>query len=1358
MAVEIYNNSGSRISSGIQISDAAVASAETMNVTYGGAAVYTTVSYGGKMLVSNGGTASYTDIKAGSLCVFSGGAVHRTAIDWSGIMNISSGGVASNTTVMSSGSATVSAGGKAVSTTVAGHLNISSGGTAVHTVIQNRGRANIYLGGAASDAVVQSGGVLNISSGKATDTEVHSGACVFIRKGGIASSIVVNPGGTVGILDGGIADELTVSSNVRINISSGGVIKNALIVSGGSLHISNGATASKINIMEQGSVCIFSGGTACGTTLDEGGDFYIMSGGTAVDTVVMRGGNFFVSGGGSALNVVWTPFAGTVLADDGAYVTYANKCSGVYYGISDQLCSHTGSLTGTYISRFMSMYVMSGGVGSKSIVSSGFLCVSSGGMAFDTTVSSGGSMCVYNGAEADRIILNDNGKLKIYSGASVSNLTITSRASVHIFSGGNAANVVWTPCEGSITSETGANISFASEYSGTYWGYDNKLHSHAADISFEHQGIIFVMSGGTATHNSVNSMCVSAGGIATSNIINYQCRIDVNGGIANDTLLTGSQAEMHISGGGAANRSIVSSGGKIHISSGAADKFASVFWGGNIFISSGGSGYGTVVNSGGNIDVYSGGSAGGVTVNAGGNLHIFSGGSAVDLCWIPCEGKVTVDKGAFVSYAVNYSGVYCGGENKLTSNTPCVQDEHISGMVYVMSNGSVKNSFIDSGGMVHVLSGGRAEKISVSENGSVYISSGGILVSAAADAGVIYVENGGYAGNVILNSGTLFINDGGSAVSAVVNSGGVVNISSGGFADKTNIRAKGSMYISLCGVANSTTVNSGGCMYINSGGVTKNTTVNSWGQMRIESGGVANSTTVNSNSFMHIRSGGVANSTSVNYQGYMYIWSGGVANSTTVNSCGSVYISSGGVHKGSLQIQSGALVYAYDGAKIDFTVAGRKESDDFLINDLSLISGASDYTLTVSERQKYGTYKLARGADDFRKTIFVGNGTHDFGYAAVNGAALEYNGLCYSIRELNGNLLLKINGKHDYTLSGNFNGVNFQQISGEVFLVKYTRDHFLAELQIRTKTGAVDTYNLFSGAYQWQVSGNNGKSWYEGDEFSVGSNNPEPQRIISDADGDTDIFFVSPQTIWERDYAARHAGIINGWKGTGERILLDGKNKIADVFKGSTDANILVLTDDSNGDALFVDDIYTSFGKDAARISQIDEIRAGEGDDIVDLTSQKFAYVGEGVKVYGGVGNDTIWANKGKNILFGDAGNDRIVGGSGDDVIIGGIGNDSMHGGGGEDIFTFGGNWGNDTITQLADGKVTLWFEDGSESKWNASTLTYTDGENSVKVTGIASDKISLKFGGDTSDLPDGAFAEAASEKIFEDKNKGMLA
>ena len=89
------------------------------------------------------------------------------------------------------------------------------------------------------------------------------------------------------------------------------------------------------------------------------------------------------------------------------------------------------------------------------------------------------------------------------------------------------------------------------------------------------------------------------------------------------------------------------------------------------------------------------------------------------------------------------------------------------------------------------------------------------------------------------------------------------------------------------------------------------------------------------------------------------------------------------------------------------------------------------------------------------------------------------------------------------------------------------------------------------------------------------------------------------------------------------------------------------------------------------------------------------------------------------------------------------------------DTFCFGENWGNDTVEQLAGGKITLWFESGEMSNWNADTLTYTDGENSVTVSGVNS--VTLKFGNNTA-LPSGCFDDAASEKIFEDKNKGMLA
>ena len=122
-------------------------------------------------------------------------------------------------------------------------------------------------------------------------------------------------------------------------------------------------------------------------------------------------------------------------------------------------------------------------------------------------------------------------------------------------------------------------------------------------------------------------------------------------------------------------------------------------------------------------------------------------------------------------------------------------------------------------------------------------------------------------------------------------------------------------------------------------------------------------------------------------------------------------------------------------------------------------------------------------------------------------------------------------------------------------------------------------------------------------------------------------------------------------------------------------------------------------------------------------------------------------------MLFGNAGNDRLVGASGNDILAGGSGNDSMHGGGGNDIFCFCSNWGSDTVEQLDSGSVTLWFETGSESNWDAESLTYSDGTNTVTVSGSVN--VTLRFGAGA-DLPAGSFEEETTRKVFEDK--GMLA
>ena len=242
-----------------------------------------------------------------------------------------------------------------------------------------------------------------------------------------------------------------------------------------------------------------------------------------------------------------------------------------------------------------------------------------------------------------------------------------------------------------------------------------------------------------------------------------------------------------------------------------------------------------------------------------------------------------------------------------------------------------------------------------------------------------------------------------------------------------------------------------------------------------------------------------------------------------------------------------------------------------------------------------------------------------------------------------------------------------------------------------------------------------------------------PDQVVAVDDGHDNLFFAMSIGKWDRSISAQHQG--DGiWGGTREIVSLSGKNRFSTVFTGGADATILFLTDDANGDVFFLDDVYTANGTDA-RISRMSEIRAGAGDDIVDLTSERFSYeehVSGQLIVRGGDGNDILWGNAGTNILFGDAGNDKITGGSGNDILIGGSGNDTLHGGGGDDIFCYGSDydWGKDTIIQLSGSSVTLYMDgvDMNDCKISGSKLTWSNGIHSGTLTlkGVSWD--SVKF------------------------------
>ena len=178
-------------------------------------------------------------------------------------------------------------------------------------------------------------------------------------------------------------------------------------------------------------------------------------------------------------------------------------------------------------------------------------------------------------------------------------------------------------------------------------------------------------------------------------------------------------------------------------------------------------------------------------------------------------------------------------------------------------------------------------------------------------------------------------------------------------------------------------------------------------------------------------------------------------------------------------------------------------------------------------------------------------------------------------------------------------------------------------------------------------------------------------------------------------------------------VALTGMNRFETVSNGGDGTDTVSLT--SGNDALFVDDAFSQLNALAAaevgRLVAIESIDAGAGDDLIDLTTIKFALAG--FSVVGGAGNDTIWGGQGA---------DTINGGDGNDVLLGGAGSDTVTGGAGSDVFLFASGSGQDSITDFATGdKVRLLGGTGSGA---VVTQTATDtvlawGGIQVTLTGI---------------------------------------
>jgi VCBS repeat-containing protein len=116
------------------------------------------------------------------------------------------------------------------------------------------------------------------------------------------------------------------------------------------------------------------------------------------------------------------------------------------------------------------------------------------------------------------------------------------------------------------------------------------------------------------------------------------------------------------------------------------------------------------------------------------------------------------------------------------------------------------------------------------------------------------------------------------------------------------------------------------------------------------------------------------------------------------------------------------------------------------------------------------------------------------------------------------------------------------------------------------------------------------------------------------------------------------------------------------------------------------DSAYQTFSTaNLAMYSDANQPTLGETQDIVAGASSGVWNVRTGSTLDGGVGNDTITGNTGKDKLIGGLGNDTLNGGAGDDILIGGKGNDTLTGGTGHDVFQWKLNDGGTAGTPAAD-------------------------------------------------------------------------
>jgi Ca2+-binding RTX toxin-like protein len=189
------------------------------------------------------------------------------------------------------------------------------------------------------------------------------------------------------------------------------------------------------------------------------------------------------------------------------------------------------------------------------------------------------------------------------------------------------------------------------------------------------------------------------------------------------------------------------------------------------------------------------------------------------------------------------------------------------------------------------------------------------------------------------------------------------------------------------------------------------------------------------------------------------------------------------------------------------------------------------------------------------------------------------------------------------------------------------------------------------------------------DNISAGAGNDQIDAgkgaDVIDAGTGNDAVYLTADGVWSGGYkAARLEYSSTDVSSVAEYVVIDGRNRFFDVIDGNTGVDTIVLTETYNGDAFFLHDFFSDFNANksssfvidskgntgTSRMSGVERILGGQGNDIIDVTSPTFT-LGD-IEIQGNQGADALWGGDGNDTLDGGAGTDTLAGGRGNDQFV----------------------------------------------------------------------------------------------------------